>query len=235
MGCRPRPCALSPHPWDYAHRGWSRGPRDGGNALKACEGSGRDDGQPCSARMSERSTDGRPVIVASFDGSRTPMHADAFAAGIARRQKARPLVVVGTNCSAPYRRRSGPAPATREEVRSVAPNAVGDGPHGAASPRPGLHVPPYRSTRRVNKFAPTAGDTTSVPSSAADAMWATPGARRLALLSPGSAAPANWAERDTAPGGPGSPPCRRLGHAVSDSDDGGAPVRCRSSSSISSG
>jgi nucleotide-binding universal stress UspA family protein len=41
----------------------------------------------------DRFPDGRPVIVVGFDGSPTSMHAGAYAAGVARRQNARMIVV----------------------------------------------------------------------------------------------------------------------------------------------
>jgi nucleotide-binding universal stress UspA family protein len=51
------------------------------------------EGDPPTAPASDPSADGRPVIIVGFDGSPTSAHAGAYAAGIARRQNARLLVV----------------------------------------------------------------------------------------------------------------------------------------------
>ena len=53
----------------------------------------KNDGTPSPARPWEPALDGRPVIVVGFDGSPTSLHAGAYAAGTARWQNARLLVV----------------------------------------------------------------------------------------------------------------------------------------------
>lgn len=53
----------------------------------------RNEGAPCPRPTWDRPSDGRQVIVVGFDGSPTSLHAGAYAAGTARRQNARLLVV----------------------------------------------------------------------------------------------------------------------------------------------
>jgi nucleotide-binding universal stress UspA family protein len=84
------------------------------------------------AREFELGTDGPSLILVGVDGSRTSMRAAAYAAGLARRQHSRLLVVYVTRPSAGIGVAPGVAPALNEAAQQAASNMERQVREGAA-------------------------------------------------------------------------------------------------------